>query len=70
MKKQEFKVGDQVRLKKNLKVGKEYGGYPLLNAMVFNGFKEIVDISDRNSIVLQCQYFTFYFKPEMLTKRK
>ena len=43
--KAQFKVGDRVRLKKNLKVNVVYGGLTLLPDMIFNGEKVITSTS-------------------------
>ena len=63
MKQQEFKVGDEVRLRKGLKFNKQYGGLIFIKEMGFNGFRTILDVG------INPKHFTiglFYYPPEML----
>lgn len=66
---EKFKVGDQVRLKKNLKVGKCYGKYEyeLLSNMVFEGNREVIEVGTPYSVRLVGSY---YYPNEMLVKAK
>ena len=66
----QFKVGDTVRLKKNLKVGKMYGGLTLLSGMVFDGVKEIKSTSIPNLVFFQEGYEGFGYTTHMLIKVK
>lgn len=66
----DFKVGDKVRLKKNLVVGGIYFSKPqssvkLLKGMVFDGVKEVTKLCDYGSVVLN---YGFYYNPLMLEK--
>lgn len=70
MKKQEFKVGDQVRLKKNLKANKTYGGVILLECMVFNGFSQIVSLFHNEHYEIYKGPYSYIYSSEMLTKNK
>jgi hypothetical protein len=69
--KKQFKVGDKVRLKKNLKVGnkygKEYGRLTLLPTMVFDGAKKISEDICNGTCLLDNGY---YYSYEMLIKEK
>ena len=71
--KKQIKVGDLVRLKKNLKVGNKYGkfgGLTLNNSMNFEGFTKVLAIDAIGCIELQMKYCNYFFTPEMLTKLK
>lgn len=63
----QFKVGDTVRLKKNLKVGKVYVGHELYEKMVFEGAQKVrkEGIAD-NSVMLEGN--PFYYPNEMLVR--
>ena len=70
--KAKFKVGDSVRLKKNLKVGKEYdadwGRLTLLPSMAFDGTKVITEelLCNATCLLDNGYYYTF----SMLIKEK
>lgn len=63
-----FKVGDSVRLKKNLKVMNMYGKLTLLRGMVFSGFMKIKAIEDPWLIYFEGT--DYGYSSHMLTKEK
>jgi hypothetical protein len=56
-----FKVGDKVRLKKDLKVGERYGDMPLHEFLVFKGTNKVVRVDKDGTCLLDdpCYYYTF-----------
>lgn len=65
----QFKVGDTVRLEKNLKVGQYYNCLEMLKSMRFEGAKQIERIKeDTGNITLE--NWPFYYSPNMLIKVK
>ena len=56
-----FKVGDKVRLKKDLVVGKSYGDMPLHEFLVFKGTNKVIRVDDDGTCLLDdpCYYYTF-----------
>ena len=72
--KSKFKVGDTVRLKKNLKVGQHYDGYELYEGMI-DLFKEpsmITKVSTNQGIAYSVMFEgnPFYYPVDMLIKVK
>lgn len=63
MKTEKFKVGDEIRLKKNLKFGNEYGNLKFIKGMKFDGFRTIdgVGINQKHFII-----GLYFYTPEML----
>jgi len=74
MRKTKFKVGDKVRLKKNLIQLNKYGQndikLTLYESMVFYGFKEIISVDCIGICEIVVKYGNFLYTPEMLTKSK
>lgn len=71
MSKHKFKVGDKVRLKKDLVIGKKYGGITFLTTMQNSldscgGESCIVHITPYGSCVLEDDKHGFLFSPKML----
>ena len=63
-----FKVGDKVKLKEDLEVGKKYGGMIFLDGMKYLKGKEVTieGITSQGNYVFEESYF--YYSKEMLEK--
>lgn len=59
-----FKVGDKVRLKNDLEIGKKYGKITFQEKMNFEGFKIVQFETDKGNFYLG----KYYYSPEMLEK--
>ena len=70
--KTKFKVGDTVRLKKNLKVGKVYDEFELFPSMKFEGSKVIREVFYQDNIAFSVMFesWPYYYSIAMLTKEK
>lgn len=61
----EYKVGDKVRVRGDLEVGKTYGGVYFISSIEKNKFFEVLSISENGSCTLDDE-FRLYYSSEML----
>ena len=61
--KKQFKPGDLVRLKKNLKVGESYGIMVFINGMKFIGEKKVREVTCVETLMLDMN--PYYYSKEM-----